>query len=918
MTGVTTIVIENDETRIVAEELADAARVAAQAAAAAAAQSATDATTNGAAQVALAAAQVSLAEAQADRAEAAQAIVGTAADVLAARDAALIYKDGAEDAQAEAQDAAADAEADRAATAADRAAVATDRAYVASVIPNLVPFSPIAQEQIYTAGGTVAINNTGYVVTNLRSIALSPVFGPNPEALRDAHPDTQNAFAAGYQAMANFRGYNSKGIGWRALYYSIGRASQAYGTHAGEATNMAGREIHGWGNRASGTITFTGLPSDGDPVEIGGVTLTARSAPSLTTEFQIAGTVADTVMNAVRAFIALGNAALGGLLLRPSAAGTDIEVLAAGGGTWANSVTLSAGGAAMAVSGATLSGGTIATSTGSQDDYQGLVALGQSAVKRFDPVFARRAMGVLTVTGQETVGRSITLGIATTVGTSASTAKRFVCVASGASGLQFNQGANAAAQRFELFRALIAYKAANPTHVATSQVDFYLSNRGVEIVASSTGTTFNAYRTESNGVAITPSRGTLTGGSGASNTAPIGIGINIEAGNSVDMVAVGFGAGTTSQGNGNVLLGRGSGSAHIGNGNVYAFGSGSGTIGDNNVLLGPVLGGASQQAWIGVSGITSTGRLTLSAPLTDPQLLIGRRFNFSQRNNTDSNARIRNDGAIIASFTGIIVSPTAVQIVDFSDGDGAGGTSVYSVTGSISGLEIAPFYRVLDNAVSWGDDPVTNQFDVGNSRHAQARVKARVLTLPNGRMQMAELVAGAAPAIGNILFATANGNFAADETVTINSVMFTAKAESTFATPNTSMIRWFPIGANMWLSLNNLLACIRNSDANDANSRLVNRATYWLTAVTGSGWRLNVRVDADTAGNTFTLATSKTGATVTAPTGASAGTLPTASSSEPPQDGEIRLISAWPRSRNERALMQYTLAQDAWRFVGGA
>ncbi|MBA3942549.1 MAG: hypothetical protein C0520_15185, partial [Sphingopyxis sp.] len=391
--------------------------------------------------MAIAAVTAAANEARDDAQEARDQAIPAAATSVAARDSALIYKTDAESAQAAVIGTASDVEADRAAVAADRAAAENAAATAISAAAGVGPVTAATQAQMFDLAGSVNLNGTGtplpnndyHVAIGPRNVAgLEPLFGADPVSVG-------KSVAIGPYAMQYFDGYDSLGIGWRAAYYATGRNTVAIGVHSGEATGYDARSVPGFGVRASGSITFTGLPGDGDTITLNGTTFTARAAAASATEFTIGGTVSETIDNLL-ARLGPGNpvAAHRGFMFRKSASGTVLEILAFGAGTWANAFTLAVSGAGLARSAATLTGGTTLTNDGNQDSYTGLVAIGVSAVKRFDMHFARAAHGVIFVTGQASVGASITLGIGNTVSAAAATPKRFVCVAAGAAGLQFN------------------------------------------------------------------------------------------------------------------------------------------------------------------------------------------------------------------------------------------------------------------------------------------------------------------------------------------------------------------------------------------------------------------------------------------------------------------------------------------------
>jgi len=832
--------------------------------------------------------------------EARDEAVPAAVSSVGARDSALIYKVAAEDAQA-------DTAADRTATAGHRATVeallvAAQNAAATAIAAaaGVGPVTAITQAQLFDLGGSLNVNGTGMALPNSdHNIALGVISSRGREPLRGASAaNTRKAFAAGREGMAYFDGYDSVGLSaWRSLYYTTGRNAVGIGVHAAEATNMAGKEIGGSGVRASGSFPFSSLPNDGDWIEVNGVRFIARPAAATATEFTIAGTISATIDSALAKIVGSADGRLQGLLFRKSAAGTAIEVLAVGAGTWANAVTLEVSGAGLARSAATLTGGTSLTNDGNQDNYTGLIGIGVAAAKRFDSVRARAPYGAYFVSGPASIGAAFTIGVGTTVSAAATTLKRFTCVAAGATGLQFNQGADAASQIVNIVSALQAYAAANPTHTATNSVDFYASQRGIEIVHKTASVAGNFYRTSVDfGTGITAQSPFLHGGYNAAVTPPIAIGQNIEAGMGSNIVVVGNAAARGIQSQQAITLGTGSGAWSIGENNFYLFGSGQSVIGSNNVLVGPTLGSAAVQSYMPVASVSPTGLITLQQPMTDPQAVIGRRFTVWQRNQVTASDLIKQDGTNLSnpSMRCRIESPRTLQIIDFTDGDGPTGQAVYSVAGTATNVEVALFYAPLNFANSWGDTPESSTFHIGQQRQGRATVRASRLEMPFGRWQVAALTAAAAHAAGNLLFPTANGNFADGDLVTVNGVVFTAKAAAAFAVPNTAMIRWFRIGADMHESLQNLIACLRNSDDDTANARLYRIATFWVSAQTGSGWRLNWRVTGRLAsGNSFTVTTSKAGATGGTSSGGTAGTLllAAAASNPPVMDGERRQIT---------------------------
>lgn len=135
----------------------------------------------------------------------------------------------------------------------------------------------------------------------------------------------------------------------------------------------------GAGVRASGTITFSGNPAINDTVTVNGVVVTFVSSITGANQVLIAGTALLTAVN-LNTF--LTNSTAPNILLSTySVNALVVTVTAVSVGTGGNSITLAKSGANLAVSGATLSGGTnpssvsYATPPGSGQDVSTLLGL---------------------------------------------------------------------------------------------------------------------------------------------------------------------------------------------------------------------------------------------------------------------------------------------------------------------------------------------------------------------------------------------------------------------------------------------------------------------------------------------------------------------------------------------------------------
>lgn len=256
-----------------------------------------------------------------------------------------------------------------------------------------------------------------------------------------------------------------------------------------------------------------------------------------------------------------------------------------------------------------------------------------------------------------------------------------------------------------------------------------------------------------------------------------------------------------------------------------------------------------------------------------------------------------------------------------------------------------------------------------------------------GQFRLPSIIAGAW-ASGNISFASANGNFAQGETVTLNGTVFTAQSEGcifnatttsgsnqivmlnagfgypvvgqtitgtgiipattiaalgagpggfgtltmsanatatsavtgvavtgagTYGTAVSTNIRWFPISATMPDSIVALLECIRNSNDQSAGAIAVNKGFFWMSSVFNA-WKLNFQA-ITTLGNSYTLATTRAGATVTAPNGGTNGNLPVAASTYPPLDKGLCMVTISPVRNGAPGLAQYASATDSWTLL---
>jgi len=122
---------------------------------------------------------------------------------------------------------------------------------------------------------------------------------------------------------------------------------------------MPGATLVGGGVKASGFVSFTGAPADGDTITVNGAIFTFKNAPSTFYHIAVAGSAAQAIINAYAVIAQSIDPALASLSFSYDA--TKLYVSAKSAGTAGNAVTLAKSGTAMAVSGATLTGGTGST-----------------------------------------------------------------------------------------------------------------------------------------------------------------------------------------------------------------------------------------------------------------------------------------------------------------------------------------------------------------------------------------------------------------------------------------------------------------------------------------------------------------------------------------------------------------------------
>lgn len=842
----------------------------------------------------------------ADRADAGAEVVQVAGGVIAARDFAVLAKAGSEAARDEAQAAASDTDGDRAAVSASAAQVSLDRTVVSGLVGQA---QAVAFGSYIDASGNVVLGGASTLAGGEDSVFLN---GAGPAI-------GVKGFFAGAQAGKDSNCYAAPMIGYWCGTRSISDFATFYGTHAGQDVNAVGVEAPGLGAAATGQITFAGAPADGETVTVGGVLFTARSSPSGAYEFAAGASAGAAAAALFSAILAATDASLRLAYYRLNATGGSvIHLRSTSQGTYGNGFALSASGANVAVSGAFLSGGAMAVNNGNPlstpgDTFVGFYAGADS--KR--PPAGRRGQVTLSFSGQPEEGASIALGLNLTLANTA------VFRSAPATALEIARGGS-------LIESLVnATAVLNGSANATIGGSTYWAGHGGQLFIETDAVNNSSFEVRPFATAVI--------------TAPFNMAFGAFAAFGAHNVAVGFNTGVGMVGSGNVMLGGGG--SHVvgttnfivggggvqGNGNFVWGGGFAYAEGDDNIAIGRSIQSGLTGPWQAIVAITLDGVITFAEPHGWTQ---GENFTCQYRDRTGGASRLQivpdaqvpggTPGAavtistVVGGLNVMVINAVQARIIQSAGPTTGLRDDGYQALGTVGNIDVARFIRQVEQSITIGANALaaSRRATIGSRRQTEGTLIDTVgLQLGRGEFRLPVLIPGV-PGTGNILFATASGNFADGETVTLNGTVFTAKAAAAFATPNSSMARWFRIGADMYESLNNLLLCLRHSDDQTAAAR--NAAApgrFWLSAQTGGGWRLSFQ-SYEFGGTAYSLATSKSGATVTGPTVGTFGNLPSSSSLYPPRDGGIVQLSASPANNNQPGLARYRLSTNSWLALG--
>ena len=120
---------------------------------------------------------------------------------------------------------------------------------------------------------------------------------------------------------------------------------------------------------ASGSINFSGNPSDGDTVTVGATTYTFKTEMAAANDIKLGSSQSDSTATLVKVLNGTGASGTDyfagtttpNASAAASASGSEVSVTAKTAGSAGNSVALAATGSAMSVSGSTLEGGALST-----------------------------------------------------------------------------------------------------------------------------------------------------------------------------------------------------------------------------------------------------------------------------------------------------------------------------------------------------------------------------------------------------------------------------------------------------------------------------------------------------------------------------------------------------------------------------
>lgn len=807
----------------------------------------------------------------------------------AANASAALNKTGAETAQAAAQDVADDVavNAGLAQTAKTDAETARD-----TVLAFIGPLDEVVLANLLQGDGSLRVGTGAFVPTG--SGGLGTAVGTDAGAGMGV--DAQKASLLGGGAGNNAKGYAIASIGVFSHKNAWAEYGAAAGTHAFQNFNRNGIEVRGFGTPASGTLTFTGAGTAGQGFTIGGVTFTAVASAPGANQYLIGATAADTAKNAHRAIIdaRATNVILQEVLVRRLGAVLTVASLAYG--TLGNSFTLATDDAAIALSGATLTGGAAGINNAG---VTGPIAMGFGAGQDAQPVKARPGWNIVTFSGQPTAGETFRIG---------ATPVTFTWVAGAPVGAnEVGIYGDLASTMFEL-----AERLATHANASVGQAWYYPLPNGLYIIFKTNGGGLHTVDFRNTSVATAAFGRLLRGGSSEYGRDISLIGFNSGSGAKVSRAAInGSGNGVGSAMLRVSINGSNSGGySYLENtyffgqdngGNVNAFGCAA--FGNNNFI------GSTNTPYIALTAIASDGTLTLAQP---HGFIPGRTYSMEQRNLVDANDRIKRSVAGTGTPTNIatgvnafqceVVGPRTLRIYQFKNDDAAQDT--FSVSGTVGNIEV----RSISN--TWSSATVIGNFVTAKNN----AVTVCGADQPRFHSDASEGNFLAAPLLLNsYTFTTAHrmqcafsANPANGETITIFGQTFTFRTTATLITE-------IQIGANALATVQNIVERVCGLSANPTYQAVFSRIIPYPIAALSPAANFGI-VLCDT-GTDMTMTTTSAVGTVTTLAALAVGNIPAANSFPSDMDGCIFRTTNNPRRGGQPGLARLNRTAGRVEFL---
>jgi hypothetical protein len=732
---------------------------------------------------------------------------------------------------------------------------------------------------------------------------------------------TRKPITIGVSCGISYRGYAAVMAGAWTGARAVSDFVTLLGTHAGQDLCAPNITVPGYGTRATGSVPFSSIPAAGDTLVLNGITLTARTSPATAYEFAIGASVMATVINALSCILALPDAALlKGWYRLNSATDPTIYIAAQSRGTYGNSFTLAATGSAMAVSGATLTGGADSINSGLPQlvggtaSASGQVAIGFQAQMGMNSPSSRRATGSFTFTANPASADYLLLGYKLT--------KQVNFLASPSGALDVQLGASLPVT---LMNATALLNASTDTTI--NPVTYWATTSGRLVLEHDT-VNINTFWIKSMSSVATASSWRMQGGTSAAPSHNVVLGQNaLSIATASGTFASAVGAGQYSNLVNSAIL---SPSACLNGQNVFAWGNLALAFcdGDDNIALGTGISNPALESFLPIIALTSDGTITFAAPHGWRE---GNFYVCSYQDSTGGSSVLQSVVAVSDAGTVgtvatigaalvlrvVVLNAWQVKILSAPSANGGVPLYTYQVSGTVTNIAVARYRYALENSVTIGNNATaaSNRITLGSAQYtAGIQIDAIGLYLSAGQLRLPSVVPGVI-ASGYVLFPS---NFSDGDTFSVTDATgtytLTAKATSAFATATTGQSTWFEIdSASAFKSVRNLIMALRTNDDQSTTRKIVNRARWYVTAVTGVGIRLNWQL-LDTGGADWTVASTKSGATVTVTSTGTLGNLPTASSANPPVDGGQVMLTTNPVTNGLPGRATYNLSKNRWSF----